>query len=157
MIDVADVDRDALGGDPSGESLADRDPYPLLDLLLDSPRGTRDELVGVAVEQQDRDGVDVECVSHPVEQLVEQFLEPQLRERGIAELVEHPQLLARRQDRLAWRQHGLAYAKPWSSRFPAFLVHWHWCARSRGLWIPTATDSYAGAGGSDRRAGGARS
>jgi hypothetical protein len=50
VVDVVEDDRPALGGDAAGEALADRDPDSVLDLLLDSPRCARDELVPLLVE-----------------------------------------------------------------------------------------------------------
>ncbi len=78
MVDVGDVDRRALGGDPAGEAASNRDPHTLLDLLLDALRGARDQLVGSLFEQQDRDRVDQQGVASPDQKLVEQLVEPEL-------------------------------------------------------------------------------
>ena len=71
MIDVGDEDRDALGGDPAGEALADRNPHAALDLLLDPLGGARDELFRPRVVQQDRDGVDVQRLLDADQELVQ--------------------------------------------------------------------------------------
>jgi hypothetical protein len=57
VVDVGDEDRHAFGGDPAREPLADRDPNPLLHLLLDALRSPRDPLLGGAsnVIPEDRD------------------------------------------------------------------------------------------------------
>ena len=89
MIDVGDRDRPPLGRDPAREPAADRDPHTLLDLLLDALRRARVQLV--ALQHQDRDGVDRHDLGDPPQQLLQQLLLGQVRERGIR----HP--LQRRQ------------------------------------------------------------
>ena len=42
VVDVGDIDRDPLSGNPAGESGADRDPHSALDLLLDPLGSARD-------------------------------------------------------------------------------------------------------------------
>jgi hypothetical protein len=44
VIDVAQDDRPLLGGDPSGEAAAQRDPHVLADLFLDAAGRGGDEL-----------------------------------------------------------------------------------------------------------------
>ncbi len=95
VIDVGDEDRDALVGDPAGEALADRDPHALLDLLLDPVRRARHELIGVLVEQQNRHGVHRQRVSDPIQELIQELIEPELRQRRVAQPLE-PADLARR-------------------------------------------------------------
>ena len=72
VVDVGDEDRDALGRDPAGEALAERNPHAALDLLLDPLGGAGDELLRGDVEQQDRDGVDRERLLDADQELVEQ-------------------------------------------------------------------------------------
>jgi hypothetical protein len=58
VVDVVDRDRALLGGDAAGEAAAERDLDALLDLLLDALG--RAGVQPVALEQQDRHGVDLE-------------------------------------------------------------------------------------------------
>ena len=95
MVDVLDEDRDAFGGDPSGESFPDRDPDPLLDLLLDSLRCARDQLLGLFVVEEDRDRVDRQRAANPEQQLFQQILESELRQTGVAQPVKRLKLLGR--------------------------------------------------------------
>ena len=57
VVDVGDGDGASFGGDASGEAAADRDPHALLDFFLDALGGAG--VQGVALEQEDRDGVDL--------------------------------------------------------------------------------------------------
>ena len=79
VVDVGDVDRPAPGRDAAREARADRDPDAALDLLLEALGGARDELLGVVVEEQDGDGVDIEDVLGARQQLVEQGFESPAR------------------------------------------------------------------------------
>ena len=82
VLDVGEHDGPQLGGDPSGEALADGDVEALLQLLLDPQRGVGDELVPLLVEEQDRAGVGVEERSDAVEQVVGS-VRPGVRERSV--------------------------------------------------------------------------
>src|SRR6202030_2764526 len=93
MVDVSHEDRHPLGGDSSSKALSEGDPDPTLDLLLDPLRGPRHQLLGVAVEEQDRRRVDAERLPHAGQELVEQGLEAKLRKSGIAEAIEVADLL----------------------------------------------------------------
>ena len=108
VIDVRDEDRDALGSDAAGEAPADRNPHPLLDLLLDAARCAGHELLRARVVEQDRDRVDGKRVADAREQGVKQPLKTELGERGVAEPVEVADLLGRRDDRPGRSQHDLA-------------------------------------------------
>ena len=66
----------------------DRDAHAALDLLLDPARRARDQLVAAAVEQQDRARVGVEDLADALEQLVEQRVEPEVRERDVGDLLQ---------------------------------------------------------------------
>ena len=84
VVDVGDVDRRALGRDSPGEAGSDRDADAALDLLFEAFGGTREELVSGLVEQQYRDGVDVEDLLGAHQQLVEKHVERHLGKRGLA-------------------------------------------------------------------------
>ncbi len=87
VVHVGDEDRDALGRNPAGEALADRNPHALLDLFFDSLRGACDELSRRGVVQQDRDGVDLERLLDADQQLVEKLFERKLGQSRIAQPV----------------------------------------------------------------------
>jgi hypothetical protein len=53
VVDVGDEDGHALGRDSSREPPPDRDPHPLLNLLLDPLGGPSHELVRLSVVEQD--------------------------------------------------------------------------------------------------------
>ena len=72
VVDVGDGDGAAFGGDASGEAAAERDPHALLDFFFDALGGAG--VQGVALEQEDRDGVDLHDVGDPLQQLLEQVL-----------------------------------------------------------------------------------
>ena len=78
VVDIGDENGDALGGDPTGEPLAEWNPHALLDLLLDAAGGAGDELIGRGVVEQDRHRVDAERDADPLEQLLEQCVEAEL-------------------------------------------------------------------------------
>ena len=99
VVDVGDRDRALLGGDAAGEAAAERDRHALLDLLLD-PLG-RARVQPVALQQQDRDGVDREDVGHPLQQLLEELLLRQVGERRVGDLLHRPQLARDELRRLA--------------------------------------------------------
>jgi hypothetical protein len=93
VVDVLEDDGMAIGGDPAGEALAERDPNALLDLLFDPDRGAGNEIVARAIEQEDRAGVDLEQGFRPREQRVEQLLELQVAEGGVGQLLETAELM----------------------------------------------------------------
>ena len=62
---------------------AERDPDALLDLFLDALGGAG--VQRVALEQQDRDGVDVQDLRDPLQQLLQQLVLGQERERGVGD------------------------------------------------------------------------
>ena len=92
VVDVGDLDRPALGGDPAGEAAADGDPHALLDLLLKPLGRARGEHAAVLLEQQDRDGVDRQDRAHAIEQRVQQLVQWQRRECSVGDLLEVAQL-----------------------------------------------------------------
>jgi hypothetical protein len=77
-------DRPVLGRDPPGEPVADRDPHPLDDLLLQARGRRRDELTGREVQHQRRGRVRPQRLPGPVQQLRQQlgFVEPGQRRVG---------------------------------------------------------------------------
>ena len=85
VVDMGEEDRSALGGDATGEAAADGDAHALLDLFFDSDGGARDELVARFVEEQDGAGVDGEDRVDPSEQLGEQLLQLEMRERHVGD------------------------------------------------------------------------
>jgi hypothetical protein len=93
VADVVEDQRPLLGGDAAGEPRADRNPDALLYLLLDAERSARDQLVRVLVEQQDRAGVDIEDLARPPEQRAEQIVQAQVRERGVGDGLQPPDVL----------------------------------------------------------------
>ena len=99
VVDVGDGDGAAFGGDAAGEAAAERDAHALLDLFLDALGGAG--VQGVAFEQQDRDGVDGEDVGDPLQQLLQQLLLRQVRERGVGDALERLEPLVGPLGRLA--------------------------------------------------------
>ena len=93
MVDVVEDHRLLLGGDPAGEATTHRDADALLYLLLEPECRPRDELVRVLVEQEDRTRVDLEDLPRPLEQRIEQLVEPQVRERGVGDGLQPPDSL----------------------------------------------------------------
>ena len=93
VVDVVEDHRLLLGRDAAGEAAADGDADALLDLLLDPERRARDELVRLLVEQEDRARVDVEQLARADEQRVEQLVELEMRERGVRDRLQPPDVL----------------------------------------------------------------
>ncbi len=73
MVDVLDCDHLSLRRETPREALADRDANTGFDLLLETRRGTCDELVSVLVEQKDRARVGFENLAHTDHELDEQI------------------------------------------------------------------------------------
>src|SRR5438105_8388966 len=99
VVDVLDRQRPALVGDSAREAPAERDPHAALDLLLEPFRRARDELARGLVEEQEGGRVGLQDVSDADQELVEQRLERQVRERRIGDEQKLAQL-ARRLGRL---------------------------------------------------------
>src|SRR5213078_3200231 len=96
---VVEDDRPALRRDATREALADRDPDPALDLLLEANGGPRDQLALLLVEEQDGRGVRAEHLADARQQLGEQLIELQVRERGVCDLLETLEMRRGRADR----------------------------------------------------------
>ena len=88
MVDVVEHDRPPLRSDAPREPPPDRDPYTALHLFLDPDGGARDELTCRLLEEQDSGSVGVEHLLRSLEQRAEKLLEPQVRERGVCELLQ---------------------------------------------------------------------
>ena len=83
VIDVGQPDRPALGRDPAGEALPQRDPDALLHLLLETDRRAGDELAPLGVDEEDGDRIDAEDRADPFEELGEQRVELEMGETGV--------------------------------------------------------------------------
>ena len=81
MVDVGDRDGAALGGDAAREAAAEGDAHALFDFFLDALGGAG--VQRVAFEQEDRDGVDVQDVGDPLQQLLQQLLLGQVGQRRV--------------------------------------------------------------------------
>ena len=93
MIDIRQEQRLPLGRDPTREAGTERDPHPLLDLLLDPNRRPGDQLAALGIQQQDRHRVDLEQRLRPLEQGRQQVVEAQMRKRRIGHKLHPPQPL----------------------------------------------------------------
>ena len=83
VIDVGQPDRPALGRDPAGEALPQRNPDALFHLLLETDRRAGDELAPVGVDEEDGDRVDAEDRADPFEELAQQCVELEVGEAGV--------------------------------------------------------------------------
>ena len=101
VVDVLDGDRAPLGGDAAGEAAADGDLHALLDLLLDAAGGAGAQDAGALVEQQDRRGVGGQHLGDAAQQLLEQLVLRQVRERRVGDPLERLEPARRRLGRLA--------------------------------------------------------
>ena len=111
MIDIRNEDRDTLGGDAARKPLADRDRDTPLDLFLNPLRGPRHELLGLLVEQQDCGRVHRQSVANADQQLIEELLETELGQRGVAQPIERADLGGRGQVGRSRRQHDLSRSR----------------------------------------------
>ena len=114
LAQVHDGDRRAFGRDSAGEPPAERDAHTLPDLLLEPLGRAGYELGGLLVDEQDRGGVDVEHLADAHEQLVEQRLEAEIRQGGIAQAIQISRALRRRSQRAFGRaaEEHLTVARP---------------------------------------------
>ena len=69
MVDVGEADRPALGRDPAGEPLAERNPDPLLHLLLQPDGSAGDQVAPLGVDEKHSARVDAEDRADAVEEL----------------------------------------------------------------------------------------
>ena len=93
VVDVVEHDRPPLRRDPAREPAADGDPHAPFDLFLEPDRRARDELVPEVVAEEDRGRVGVEHVPDAREQLAQEVVQVQVRERGIRDELDPPQPL----------------------------------------------------------------
>jgi hypothetical protein len=93
VVDVLDRDRPLLGRDLAREPAPERDARPDLDLLLEAARRAGDELVGLLVEQQEGDGVALERLADPEQELGEQVVEVEVRERRVRDRLDAPEVV----------------------------------------------------------------
>jgi len=125
VVDVLDRQRPALVGDSAREAPAERDPHAALDLLLEPRGGPSHELAGGLVEEQEDGRVGFQDVADADEELVEQRLERQVRERRIGDEQELAQLAGRLGRLLRHEPEASAYtAWLWprpSKSFPALM------------------------------------
>jgi hypothetical protein len=82
-LEVVDHHRALLLRDASGEAGADAHGEALPHLLFQAARRARPERLPVGLDEKDRDRVDVQDLDDPLEQGVEQFVELEVRERGL--------------------------------------------------------------------------
>ena len=88
VVDVVEHDRSPFGGDPAREAAADRDPHALLDLFLEPDRRPRDELVSEVVPEKNCGRVGVEHVPDSREELAQELVQVQVRQRRIGDELE---------------------------------------------------------------------
>jgi hypothetical protein len=85
--------RSTLSRDPPGKASSDVDPDPLLNLLLKSARGRRDQLTGRMIEQQDRRSVGLQGFANALDEDIEQRLGVKPGERAVCNGLDAPELL----------------------------------------------------------------
>ena len=83
VVHTPDHERVAFSRDASRESLAHRDPDPLLDLLLEPLRGSRDEIVRPMVQQEHGRRVHLEDVADSDQQLIEEVLRGEVGQSNV--------------------------------------------------------------------------
>jgi hypothetical protein len=93
VIDPFDRDRLLPRRDRAGEAFSDRQPDSLAHLLLQTTRRGRDEFRAARVHQQDRRRVGLQQVADPFQQLGEQVLQAESRQRRVGDNLEVAQLL----------------------------------------------------------------
>jgi hypothetical protein len=95
VVDLGQEERLTRRRDAAREPRAEGDAHPLGDLLLDPLRRGGDELAPRRVEQEDGGRVGVEQLADPAEQLVEQLVEAEVRERRVRQQLDAPELILR--------------------------------------------------------------
>jgi hypothetical protein len=73
------------GGDTSGETGAERNPYALANLVLDATRRPGDEHLGIGIEHQHGSRVDVKNLAHPAKQLHQKIIDIKARQLDVGE------------------------------------------------------------------------
>jgi hypothetical protein len=85
LVDPIDHPGRPLGRDVPGEAPAQRNPHALTHLFLDAAGGGGDQLARLGVEEEDGGRVDVQDLTDPLQQLVEQLFDVQERERRVGD------------------------------------------------------------------------
>src|SRR5262245_58240652 len=88
VLEVLDHDRLAGEGDAASEATADRQAEAALDFLLEPLGGPGGEGPAALLDEKDRRSVGIEHVRDPVQQLLEQIVEVQVRERRLGDLLD---------------------------------------------------------------------
>ena len=98
LADIGDEDRPALLGDPAREAAAEWNPNPLarLDVLLEALGPARDELLSLLVQEERDRGVGAHDPADPLEQVLQEAVEVEMREGGLRDDLE----VAQASDRL---------------------------------------------------------
>lgn len=95
MIDVVDDDGPLVRRDSASETLPDRDPRSLANLLLQTPRGRGHQILRGRVEQEHGRRVDTEQLPYPVEQLGQEALDTEMGQRCVGQRLDPAQPLGR--------------------------------------------------------------
>jgi len=95
VVDVVEDHGVPLRGDLAREAAADRDAHAPFDLLLDAFRGAGDELGLRLVDQQESGRVGMQRLANPQEQLLEQLVEREVRERNVGDGLQVSQAVGR--------------------------------------------------------------
>ena len=80
-------------GDTSGEARSERNAHSLANFVLDAARRPRHQFLGLLVEQQHRGRVDIKNLAHAGQQLDEQIIDIEVRERAVGQRPEVRQTL----------------------------------------------------------------
>ena len=91
-VDAIESNRASARRNPPGKASAERDANALAYLLLNPAGCRRDEFTGALGEQQDRRSVRIEGFLHPLQQLIEQGIEPKRRDRRVGQRLETREL-----------------------------------------------------------------
>ena len=89
--DVFDHPRLALSSDAAREALPDRHPHTLRHLHLEPGRGSRDEVVSLLVEDEERRGVRPQGFPQALEQLAQELVQRLRLERRVDHRLQRPQ------------------------------------------------------------------
>src|SRR4029453_5945004 len=73
----------SLFGDPPGDAFAGGDSNSVTDLFLDAFGRRRDELLRIAIKQENGRRVDLEGFAHALQKRGEEVVEVQVSERGV--------------------------------------------------------------------------
>ena len=99
--DVVDDHRDAPGRDGPRDPASKRDPHVELHFLLEAVGGAHGQLGSLFVQQEDDDRVGRQGLPNPSQELREQIVEAEVRERGVRDALHGTDLVGRRLERPA--------------------------------------------------------